>query len=81
MAKTVLLRQNDFEPFRLAALGSGETACLYRIEEIFDIKDNLLVFHISKVACAIENPVSHGTRPRKEPNWWRIWRRSGAWRR
>ncbi len=56
MAKTVLLRQNDFESHFDWQRWAAEKLLAYtELKKFFDIKDNLLVFHISKVARAIEN--------------------------
>ncbi|MEW6234251.1 MAG: hypothetical protein AB1656_02590 [Candidatus Omnitrophota bacterium] len=56
MAKETLLRQNDFEShFEWQRWAANKLLKYSELKKYFDFKDDLLVFHIAKIARAIEN--------------------------
>jgi hypothetical protein len=56
MAKEVLLQQNNFESHFEWQRWAAEKLLTYKsLKKYFDVKDDLLVFHIAKIARAVEN--------------------------
>ena len=56
MAKEVLLHQHDFESYFDWQRWAAEKLLQYRqLKNFFDFKDDIMVFHITKIARAVEN--------------------------